>query len=240
MTQRFFAALGRTVVRFRWLVLIVWLVGTFAAVSSFPTLGQPGQQQQQRVPALERPEQPGGDPGPAADRFGEPLAGPGGRRHVGADPRARRTRRPWPGPRRCLKTVPTVKSAELVNANRHAAELLVVSSVTPFDQVRYQDPGRRPDRRPGQGRLSGRPAGAPGRGGGHQRGQPAAVEQDRQSDPELLDPVHHRPALPHLPGVPGSLRHPDPTDHGAGLVRLLHRCPGVAWASRSPSSPRSC
>jgi putative drug exporter of the RND superfamily len=36
--HRFFTALGHFVVRFRWIILVVWLVGTFAAVKGLPSL----------------------------------------------------------------------------------------------------------------------------------------------------------------------------------------------------------
>ncbi|HXW34443.1 MAG TPA: MMPL family transporter, partial [Acidimicrobiales bacterium] len=36
--NRFFSGLGKVVVRFRWLVVIVWVVGTIAAVRSLPSL----------------------------------------------------------------------------------------------------------------------------------------------------------------------------------------------------------
>jgi len=36
--SRFFDVLGRGVVRLRWVVVIVWIVGTVAAVVSLPTL----------------------------------------------------------------------------------------------------------------------------------------------------------------------------------------------------------
>ncbi len=135
MTQRFFAALGRTVVRFRWLVLIVWLVGTFAAVSSFPTLAS-------QVNNNNSEFLPSSAPSNQAATLAQPLIGSVNLSQV---PVVAVTSAPTLSPsdqaalaraEKVLKTVPTVKSAELVNANRHAAELLVVSSVTPFDQVR--------------------------------------------------------------------------------------------------------
>ena len=35
----FFAALGRFTVRFRWLLVAVWILGTFGAVRTLPSLG---------------------------------------------------------------------------------------------------------------------------------------------------------------------------------------------------------
>src|ERR1700684_3950047 len=38
MTHAFFAALGRFTVKFRWAILVVWVVGTVAAVHFLPSL----------------------------------------------------------------------------------------------------------------------------------------------------------------------------------------------------------
>ena len=135
MMDKVFGALGRGVVRLRWFILVVWLVGTFAAVSSLPSLAsQVNNNNSEFLPASA--------PSNLAATLAQPLIGSVNRSQV---PVVAVTSAPTLTPadqaalaraEKFLKAVPSVKSAELINANKRAAELLVVSSVTPFDQAR--------------------------------------------------------------------------------------------------------
>jgi len=133
--ERLFGALGRAVVKFRWVIVVVWVVGTFAAVSSLPSLAS-------EVNNNNSDFLPSSAPSNMAATLAQPLIGSINLSQVpvvaitSAPTLSAADQSSLARAERLLKAVPSVKSAELVNANKRAAELLVVSSVTPFDQVR--------------------------------------------------------------------------------------------------------
>ena len=130
-----FAALGRGVVRFKWLVLAVWIVGTIAATSQLPSLGsQVNNDNSSFLPAS--------SPSNKAADLAQPLIGSTAQSQVpvivattgptltAADEAA------LAAARTKLSKVDTVKSVTFLgeSADGRAAQLLVVSSVSPFDQ----------------------------------------------------------------------------------------------------------
>ncbi len=133
--SHFFDALGRAVVRLRWLVVIVWIVGTVAAVSSLPSLAS-------QVDNNNGAFLPASAPSNQAARLAAPLIGSETHGQVpivavtsnahldAADLSAIKellTR---------LDTVPSKLSAQFLGTSpdNRAAELLFVSSTSPFDQ----------------------------------------------------------------------------------------------------------
>jgi len=132
--DRLFGALGREVVKLRWVILVVWVVGAFAAVSSLPSLAS-------QVNNNNSEFLPSSAPSNLAANLAQPLIGSVNRSQVpvvaittaptlSAADQAALTRAET-----LLRAVPSVRSSQLVNATARAAELLVVSSVTPFDQA---------------------------------------------------------------------------------------------------------
>jgi hypothetical protein len=67
-TARFFAALGRFVVRFRWVVVAAWIVGTILIVHALPTLGS-------QIDNNNSAFLPFDSPSNVAARLAQPLAG---------------------------------------------------------------------------------------------------------------------------------------------------------------------
>jgi len=131
--DRAFAALGRAVVRFRWLIIVVWIVGTLFAVHALPTLGsQVNNDNSQFLP----PSAPSNQ----AAALAKPLIGSSSQSQI---PVVAVTSRPplsaadQTALRRLstdLGRVPTVTSVRFLAeaANRDAAELLVTSTTQPF------------------------------------------------------------------------------------------------------------
>jgi RND superfamily putative drug exporter len=128
-----FTALGRGVVRFRWLVIVIWVVGTIFAVKSLPTLGsQVNNDNSQFLPASAPSNQ-------AAD-LALPLIGSTSQSQipvvaVTSDPTL--TVSDQTALRQLsvdLGRVPTVKSVRFLaeSVHRNAAQLLVTSSTQPF------------------------------------------------------------------------------------------------------------
>ncbi len=133
--SRFYDALGRGVVRFRWLVVIVWVLGTVAAIHSLPSLSS-------QVDNNNGAFLPANAPSNQAAVLAQPLIG---RQTQSQVPIVAVTSTPalGAGDRRALDAlvarlheVPSVLSAHYLNTSPdgRAAELLVVSSVSPFDQ----------------------------------------------------------------------------------------------------------
>jgi putative drug exporter of the RND superfamily len=133
--SRFYDALGRGVVRFRWLVVVVWAVGTVAAIHALPSLSS-------QVDNNNGAFLPASAPSNRAAVLAQPLIG-------------RQTQSQVPivavtstsglgaGDRSAidalvarLHQVPSVMSAHYLTTSPdgRAAELLVISSVSPFDQ----------------------------------------------------------------------------------------------------------
>ncbi len=238
---RFFDALGRAVVRYRWLVVVVWILGSVIAIRSLPSLGS-------QVDNNNGAFLPASAPSNQAAVLAEPLIGKQTHSQVpivavtsnatldSADQTAINNVRAR------LEKVPTKLSANYLGTspNDKAAQLLFVSSASPFDQsksktlVEQSGVGRR--ERP----LPSRPSGPPRRPGGHQRGQPGAVQPAGQEHPGRVDPLHPRPALHHLPLAAGAARHPAAGRARTGGLGVVHRRRWAApGSSRSPSSPRS-
>jgi putative drug exporter of the RND superfamily len=134
-----FAAIGRGVVRFRWLVVAVWIVGTVLAVHAFPSLAsQVNNNNSEFLPATA--------PSNQAATLAQPLIGSTREAQVpvvavttgaslnAADQGALNQAATE------LQKVPTVKRVTFlgVSPDRQAAQILVVSSVNPFDQTKTE------------------------------------------------------------------------------------------------------
>jgi putative drug exporter of the RND superfamily len=134
--DRAFGALGRRVVRFRWLILVLWVLGTMIAVRSLPSLGsQVNNDNSQFLPSSA--------PSNQAATLAAPLIGSSNHSQIpivvvtsaptltGADQGAldRLTAE--------LAMVPTVKNVRLLaeSSRRNAVELLVSSSTAPFGET---------------------------------------------------------------------------------------------------------
>jgi RND superfamily putative drug exporter len=132
-----FELLGRAVVRFRYVVVAVWIAGTVAAVAGLPSLGS-------QIDNNNGAFLPADAPSNVAARLAQPVAGSVAASQVPVIAVTARARLD-PGDRadlaraaRQLSRVPTVRSVRFVaeSADGRASELLVVSSVSPFDQGR--------------------------------------------------------------------------------------------------------
>jgi RND superfamily putative drug exporter len=132
--NRAFGALGRGVVRFRWMIIVVWVLGTVFAVKNLPSLGsQVNNDNSQFLPAAAPSNQ-------AAD-LARPLIGSSSQSQIpvvavtsggaltAADQAALRQLSTTE-----LSRVPTVTSVRFLaeSAQRNAAELLVTSTTQPF------------------------------------------------------------------------------------------------------------
>ena len=133
--NRFYDALGRGVVRFRWLVVVVWVVGTVAAIHSLPSLSS-------QVDDNNGAFLPASAPSNQAAVLAQPLIGSQTQSQV---PIVAVTSSPalTAADRSAVNAlvvrlhhVPSVLSAHYLTTSPdgRAAELLVVSSVSPFDQ----------------------------------------------------------------------------------------------------------
>ena len=133
--NRFFDALGRVVVRLRWIVVFIWIVGALLAVHSLPSLGS-------QVNNNNGAFLPASAPSNQADLLAQPLSGA-----------AKLTRVPivavtsnvsFDAADRSalsallvrLRAVPSVTSAHYLytSPNSRAAELIIVSSVPNQDE----------------------------------------------------------------------------------------------------------
>jgi putative drug exporter of the RND superfamily len=135
--NRFFEGLGRTVVRFRWAIVVMWLAGTVAAVALLPSLAS-------QVNNNNGAFLPASAPSNQAARLAAPLIGSvdhtqipivavaSGAGFTDADKAA------LVGLLTRLQRVPTSLGAHYLAASPdgRAAELLLVSSVSPFDQTK--------------------------------------------------------------------------------------------------------
>ncbi|HUA94023.1 MAG TPA: efflux RND transporter permease subunit, partial [Acidimicrobiales bacterium] len=134
-----FAAIGRGVVRLRWLVLAVWIVGTVLAVHAFPSLAsQVNNNNSEFLPSTA--------PSNQAAMLAKSLIGSTREAQVpvvavttgasldAADQAALKQTATE------LQKVPTVKHVTFlgVSPDRKAAQVLVVSSVNPFDQTKTE------------------------------------------------------------------------------------------------------
>ncbi len=133
--SRFFDVLGRGVVRFRWVVVVVWIVGTVAAVSSLPTLAS-------QVDDNNGAFLPDSAPSNQAAVLAEPLIGPDTHSQVpivavtsdasldAADGTALKDVLVR------LHEVPSALSTQFLGTSpdNKAAELLFVSSTSPFNE----------------------------------------------------------------------------------------------------------
>jgi len=133
--SRFFDVLGRGIVRLRWVVVIVWIVGTVAAVVSLPTLAS-------QVDDNNGAFLPASAPSNQAALLAEPLIGPDTHSQVpivavtsdaGLDA-ADRTALKDVLVR--LHEVPSALSTQFLGTSpdNKAAELLFVSSTSPFNE----------------------------------------------------------------------------------------------------------
>ncbi|MDA8357015.1 MAG: MMPL family transporter [Actinomycetota bacterium] len=131
-----FGALGRGVVKLRWIILAVWIVGTILAVHAFPSLAS-------QVNDNNSAFLPASAPSNQAAVLAKPLIGSTSQSQVpvvavtsaptltSADGAAVKELTVD------LRRVPTVKAATFLGAapDGRAVQILVLSSVTPFDQT---------------------------------------------------------------------------------------------------------
>jgi RND superfamily putative drug exporter len=129
-----FAALGRIVVKLRWVILVAWLVGTVLAVHSLPSLGS-------QVNNNNSSFLPASAPSNQAATLAVPLIGSTNQSQIpvvavtsnaalNAADQAALIRAQSE-----LAKVASVDSVHFLATRGDAAQLLVVSSVTPFDQT---------------------------------------------------------------------------------------------------------
>ncbi len=131
-----FGALGRGVVRLRWVVVAVWIVGTILAVHSFPSLAS-------QVDDNNSAFLPSSAPSNQAAALAKPLIGSTSESQipvvaVTADPALTASdEAALQQATTALRRVPTVKRVTFLGTapNGRAVQLLVVSTVTPFDQT---------------------------------------------------------------------------------------------------------
>ena len=237
-----FGALGRGVVRFRWLIVIIWVVGTIFAVKTLPTLASqvnnnnsdflPTSAPSEKAAELAQADHRHNRPQPVEHRGVTSGAALSTEDFAAAEPAQNQPERGADGHRRLL--LRTLSGQP--------------SRATP---CRVLDGSVRPDRdqEARQRRAGGhRPhdlsvvAHREPVGGDPDRGrQPGAVEEAEQPDPGLHHPVHPRAADRHLPRRARPLRHPAP---GTGLRARPCRARSSGrlgrTASRSPFSRRSC
>jgi RND superfamily putative drug exporter len=137
---RVFEFIGRTSVRFRWLVVIIWIVGTVISVRALPTLSS-------QVDTNNGAFLPASAPSNQAANLAEPLIGPQTHSQIpivavtSGPALTAEDRSALASLLVRLKQVPTVLSAQFLNASPdgRAAQLLVVSSVSPFGQTDAKD-----------------------------------------------------------------------------------------------------
>jgi putative drug exporter of the RND superfamily len=131
-----FESFGRTVVRFRWVVVAVWVIGTVLAVHAFPTLAS-------QVNNNNSDFLPSSAPSTQAANLAKPLIGSTSQSQVqvvAATTGPRLDLADQSSLKRAvadLKQVRSVRSVTFLGVapSAKAAQLLVVSSVTPFDQT---------------------------------------------------------------------------------------------------------
>jgi RND superfamily putative drug exporter len=128
-----FAALGRGVVRFRWLIIVAWILGTVFAVGNLPSLGsQVNNDNSQFLPASA--------PSNQAAVLAQPLIGSASQSPIpvvavtSGDTLTAADQAALAQLSVELGKVPTVESVRFLaeSADRKAAELLVTSSTQPF------------------------------------------------------------------------------------------------------------
>jgi RND superfamily putative drug exporter len=131
--NRAFGALGRGVVRFRWLIIVIWVLGTVFAVRTLPSLGsQVNNDNSQFLPASA--------PSNQAAVLAEPLIGSSNQSQipvVAVTSNATLTTADEAALQQLsaeLAKVPTVESVKFLaeSVHRNAAQLLVTSSTAPF------------------------------------------------------------------------------------------------------------
>jgi putative drug exporter of the RND superfamily len=106
--DRAFGALGRGVVRFRWLILVLWVLGTMIAVRSLPTLGsQVNNDNSQFLPASA--------PSNQAATLAEPLIGSSNHAQISVV---------------AVTSAPALTSSDQVALERLSTDLAKVSTVT--------------------------------------------------------------------------------------------------------------
>jgi putative drug exporter of the RND superfamily len=135
MIDRSFAALGRGVVRYRWVVIAIWIIGTIVAVRALPSLGS-------QVNNDNSAFLPASAPSNQAANLAEPLIGSVNQIQVpvvivtSAPSLTSQDKAAVQGTSSSLKAVQTVKHVQFLgySPDGRAAQLLVQSSVSPFDQ----------------------------------------------------------------------------------------------------------
>lgn len=138
MIDRAYGAWGRGVVRFRWLIIVIWVLGTIVSVRALPTLSsQVNNDNSKFLPASA--------PSNQAATLAKPLIGNINQARVTVVVAGNRTLGPGDLAqlnqlKDNLSKVPTVTDVQFegVSPNKQAAQLLVHSSVNSFDQGRIK------------------------------------------------------------------------------------------------------
>ncbi len=133
--NRVFARIGRGAVRFRWLVVLVWLAGTVVAVRALPSITSQVNNDNSAFLPVSAPSN-------QAALLAQPLIGSTSRANVGVVAATTRgtlspvEERYLASLTDDLRRVPSVKAVQFagVSPDRQAAQLVVVSSKSTFDQ----------------------------------------------------------------------------------------------------------
>ena len=231
----FFNGLGRFTVRFRWFIVVVWIIGTVASVHFLPSLGS-------QVNNNNSAFLPASAPSTVAGNLAEPLVGKASLVPViiiGVSQHGPITAADTEALTRlgvAAKKVPNVEAVQYVGTSQdgHAVQLLVEASIAGYS------PG------PSADVINGLTAaftkvGAPPGIQFHLAGAVAtnvraaeAVEHDRQQDPVAVDPVHHRAAAVRLPLAVGASDHLVAGSARPAVVGLAHRRAGLSRAQDLP------
>ncbi len=134
MVDRLFRALGRGVVRYRWIIIVVWLLGTVAAVRALPSLGS-------QVNNNNSAFLPASAPSNLAADLAEPLTGPADQTLVQvvgvatSGPLTAADAATLESITGTLRRVPTVDLVQFagISPDGEAAQLLVLSKNSPND-----------------------------------------------------------------------------------------------------------
>jgi len=128
LVDRLFRALGRGVVRYRWVIVVVWLLGTFGAMRALPSLGS-------QVNNNNSAFLPANAPSNQAANLAEPLTGPVNQTLVqvvaisSRGPLGSGDQAAFQSLSASLRKVPTVDLVQFagVSPDRRAAQVLVLS-----------------------------------------------------------------------------------------------------------------
>ena len=225
--HRFFTGLGKFTVKYRWIILAVWLVGTFAAVKALPSLSS-------QVNNDNSAFLPASAPDVKAANLAAPLVGKESLAPiiVIADrTNGQLTAADVTAVERevnLLKGVTNVKQVLFLGTspNGRAVQIEALANIGGF--------GIQPAENTVNGAFAtfpkaGAPPGSPiprGRPDRRRRSAERRIEELGQSGPGLLAPVHHHLALLDIPLGSRSFRDAPAGGHRASAVGFVHRSTG--------------